>query len=150
MRGNDQQQSQMFSYLSPEQRVRPDHPLRPIRAMVDEVLRGLSPEFDRMYAKEGRPSIAPEKLLRALILQMLYSVRSERLLMEEVEYSILFRWFIGLNLDEKVWDVTVFTKNRDRLLEGDVARQFLARVVGGRRGSRAGPRMSTSRWMARC
>ena len=129
MRGNDQQQSQMFSYLSPEQRVRADHPLRPIRAMVDEVLRGLSPEFDRMYAKEGRPSIAPEKLLRALIVQLLYSVRSERLLMEEIEYSILFRWFIGLNLDEKVWDATVFTKNRDRLLEGDVARQFLARVV---------------------
>jgi transposase len=129
MRGNDQQQSQMFSYLSPEQRVRADHPLRPIRAMVDEVLRGLSPEFDRMYAKEGRPSIAPEKLLRALIVQLLYSVRSERLLMEEIEYSILFRWFIGLNLDEKVWDATVFTKNRDRLLEGDVARQFLVRVV---------------------
>ena len=129
MRGNDQQQNQMFSYLSPEQRVRPDHPLRSIRAMVDEVLRGLSREFDRIYAKEGRPSIAPEKLLRALILQMLYSVRSERLLMEEIEYSILFRWFIGLNLDEKVWDATVFTKNRDRLLEGDVARQFLARVV---------------------
>ncbi len=129
MRGNDQQQNQMFSYLSPEQRVRPGHPLRSIRAMVDEVLRGLSPEFDRIYAKEGRPSIAPEKLLRALIVQLLYSVRSERLLMEEIEYSILFRWFIGLNLDEKVWDATVFTKNRDRLLEGDVARLFLARVV---------------------
>lgn len=129
MRGNDDQQSQMFSYLSPEQRVRQDHPLRAIRAMVDEILRALSPQFDRLYAREGRPSIAPEKLLRALILQMLYSVRSERLLMEEIEYSILFRWFVGLNLDEEVWNATVFTKNRDRLLDGDIARQFLAEVV---------------------
>src|ERR1700756_611495 len=129
MRGSDQQQGEVFSYLSPENRVRQDHPLRAIRKMVDEVLRALSPQFDRMYAREGRPSIAPEKLLRALLLQMLYSVRSERLLMEEIEYSILFRWFVGLNLDEGVWDATVFTKNRDRLLEGDVARQFLVRVV---------------------
>ena len=97
--------------------------------MVDEVLRALSPEFDRMYAGVGRPSIAPEKLLRAQMLQMLYSVRSERLLMEEIDYSILFRWFIGLNLDEEVWDATTFTKNRDRLLEADVAKQFLAEVV---------------------
>src|SRR3974390_3082879 len=129
MRGTDQQQNQMFSYLSPETRVRKDHPLRAIRAMVDEVLRALSPQFDRMYAREGRPSIAPEKLLRALVVQMLYSVRSERLLMEEIDYNILFRWFVGLNLDEEVWDATVFTKNRDRLLEADVAKQFLARVV---------------------
>jgi transposase len=129
MRGTDQQQSQVFSYLSPETRVRSDHPLRAIRGMVDEVLRRLSPEFDRMYAKEGRPSIAPEKLLRAQLLQMLYSVRSERLLMEEIDYSILFRWFVGLNLDEEVWDATTFTKNRDRLLEADVAKQFLAEVV---------------------
>jgi len=110
--------------------VRSDHPLRAIRAMVDEVLRALSPELDRMYAKQGRPSIAPEKLLRAQLLQMLYSVRSERLLMEEIDYSILYRWFIGLNLDEEVWDATTFTKNRDRLLEADVAKQFLAQVVG--------------------
>lgn len=130
MRGSDQQQSEVFSYLSPETRVRSDHPLRAIRAMVDEVLRALSPEFDRMYAKQGRPSIAPEKLLRAQLLQMLYSVRSERLLMEEIDYSILYRWFIGLNLDEEVWDATTFTKNRDRLLEADVAKQFLAQVVG--------------------
>jgi transposase len=129
MRGADHQQSQMFSYLSPEQRVRKDHPLRAIRTMVDEVLRALSPQFNRMYASEGRPSIAPEKLLRALVVQMLYSIRSERLLMEEIEYSILFRWFVGLNLDEEVWDATVFTKNRDRLLEADVAKQFLAQVV---------------------
>jgi len=129
MRGTDHQQSQMFSYLSPEQRVRKDHPLRAIRTMVDEVLRALSSQFNRMYASEGRPSIAPEKLLRALVVQMLYSIRSERLLMEEVEYSILFRWFVGLNLDEEVWDATVFTKNRDRLLEADVAKEFLAQVV---------------------
>lgn len=129
MRGSDQQQGEVFSYLSPESRVRKDHPLRGIRTMVDEVLRALSPEFDRMYAGVGRPSIAPEKLLRAQMLQMLYSVRSERLLMEEIDYSILFRWFIGLNLDEEVWDATTFTKNRDRLLEADVAKQFLAEVV---------------------
>ncbi len=129
MRGNDQQQSQMFSYLSPETRVRKDHPLRAVRERVDEVLRTLSPQFDRMYASEGRPSIAPERLLRAQLLQMLYSIRSERLLMEEIDYSILFRWFVGLNLDEAVWDATTFTKNRDRLLEADVAKQFLVAVV---------------------
>ena len=129
MRGTDHQQSQMFSYLSPETRVRKDHPLRAIRTMVDEVLGTLSPQFDHMYASEGRPSIAPEKLLRAQLLQMLYSVRSERLLMEEIDYSVLFRWFVGLNLDEEVWDATTFTKNRDRLLEAEVAKLFLAQVV---------------------
>ncbi len=129
MRGTDEQQSQIFSYLSPEQRVRKDHPLRAIRTMVDEVLRELSPQFSRMYAREGRPSIAPEKLLRALVVQMLYSIRSERLLVEEIDYNILFRWFVGLNLDEEVWDATTFTKNRDRLLEADVAKRFLAAVV---------------------
>jgi transposase len=129
MRGTDHQQSHMFSYVSPEARVRKDHPLRAIRAMVDEVLRALSPQFDGMYASEGRPSIAPEKLLRAQLLQMLYSIRSERLLMEEIDYNMLFRWFVGLNLDEEVWDATVFTKNRDRLLEAEVAKQFLAQVV---------------------
>jgi transposase len=98
----------MFSYLSPEVRVREDHPLRAMRIMVDEVLRSLSPQFSRMYAKEGRPSIAPEKLLRAQLLQMLYSIRSERLLMEEIDYSILFRWFVGLNLDEEVWHRGLF------------------------------------------
>src|SRR5271166_5200137 len=129
MRGVDHQQSAMFSYLSPETRVRKDHPLRAMRSMVDEVLAQLSRRFDRMYASAGRPSIPPEKLLRAQLLQMLYSVRSERLLMEEIDYSMLFRWFVGMNLDEPVWDVTVFTKNRDRLLEGDVAREFLCEVV---------------------
>lgn len=129
MRGIDHQQSHIFSYLSPEQRVRKDHPLRTVRAMVDEILRALSPEFDRMYAGEGRPSIAPEKLLRAQLLQMLYSIRSERLLMEEIDYSMLFRWFVGLNLDEEVWDATTFSKNRDRLLEAEVAKLFLRQVV---------------------
>jgi transposase len=129
MRGADGQQIQMFSYLSPEQRVRKDHPLRAVRGMVDEVLRALSPQFNRMYAREGRASIAPEKLLRALVVQMLYSIRSERLLVEDIDYNILFRWFIGLNLDEEVWDATTFTKNRERLLEADVAKQFLAAVV---------------------
>jgi len=129
MRGIDHQQSDMFSYLSPEQRVRKDHPLRAVRSMTDEILNSMSPLFDAMYAEGGRPSIPPEKLLRAQLLQMLYSVRSERLLMEEIDYSILFRWFVGLNLDEDVWDATTFTKNRDRLLEGAVAKEFLAQVV---------------------
>src|SRR5215831_13205272 len=129
MRGDDQQQSHVFSYLSPEARVRKDHPLRAIRTMVDEVLTQLSRKLDTMYARVGRPSIAPEKLLRAQLLQMLYSIRSERLLMEEMDYNLLFRWFVGLNADDPVWDATVFTKNRDRLLEADIAKEFLAEVV---------------------
>jgi len=129
MRGIDHQQGHVFSYWSPEARVRKDHPLRAVRAMTDEILREMSPVFDSMYARRGRPSIAPEKLLRAQLLQMLYSVRSERLLMEEIDYSMLFRWFVGLNLDEEVWDATSFTKNRDRLLEAEVAKEFLKRVV---------------------
>ena len=129
MRGTDQQQNHVFSYISPDERVRKDHPLRPIRTMVDQILKQLSPQFDKMYAKVGRPSIPPEQLLRAQLLQMFYSVRSERLLMEEMDYNILFRWFVGLNLDDAVWDATVFTKNRDRLLEAEVAKEFLARVV---------------------
>src|SRR6201982_863439 len=129
MRGDDQQQNHIFSYLSPEARVRKDHPLRAIRAMVDEVLSQLSRHFDSMYARVGRPSIAPEKLLRAQLLQMLYSIRSERLLMEEMDYNLLFRWFVGLNADDEVWDATSFTKNRDRLLQADVAKELLAKVV---------------------
>jgi transposase len=119
----------MFSYLSPEARVRKDHPLRAIRTMADQALEKMSPRFEAMYSTTGRPSVPPEKLLRAQLIQMLYSVRSERLLMEEIDYSVLFRWFVGMNLDEPVWDVTVFTKNRDRLLDGDVAREFLCEVV---------------------
>ena len=134
MRGDDQQQNHMFSYLSPESRVRKDHPLRAIRTLVDEVLTQLSPRFDTMYARVGRPSIAPEKLLRAQLLQMLYSIRSERLLMEEMDYNLLFRWFVGLNADDEVWDATTFTKNRDRLLEADVAQEFLGCVVEQARG----------------
>jgi len=118
MRGTDQQQGHVFSYISPEQRVRKDHPLRPIRTMVDEILKQLSPQFNKMYAKVGRPSIPPEQLLRAQLLQLFYSVRSERLLMEEMDCNILFRWFVGLNLDDAVWDATVFTKNRNRLPGG--------------------------------
>src|ERR1700757_4680078 len=129
MRGTDQQQNHIFSYISPEQRVRNDHPLRPIRTMVDEVLCQMSPVFDAMYAKMGRPSIPPEKLLRAQLLQMLYSIRSERLLMEEIDYSVLFRWFVGMNMDEEVWDPTTFTKNRDRLLDADVAKEFLLQIL---------------------
>ena len=109
--------------------MRKDHPLRAIRAMTDDIFQRMSPLFDAMYAQVGRPSIAPEKLLRAQLLQMLYSVRSERLLMEEIDYSILFRWFVGLNLDDAVWDATTFTKNRDRLLEAAVAKEFLSQVV---------------------
>jgi Transposase domain (DUF772) len=106
MRGKDEQQLDVFSYVSPEQRVPQDHPLRPLRAMTDEALSDLQPRFNRLYAKTGRPSIAPEKLLRALLLQALYSVRSERMLMEQLDYNLLFRWFVGLNMDDAVWDVT--------------------------------------------
>jgi transposase len=119
----------MFSYLSPEERVPANHPLRPIRLMVDDALKALSPSFSRLYSAFGRPSIPPEKLLRALLLQVLYTVRSERMLMEQLEYNLLFRWFVGLNMDETVWAPTVFTKNRDRLLEGDIAEKFFAHVL---------------------
>src|SRR5918912_1847962 len=112
MRGIDHQQSAMFSYLSPEERVPQQHPLRPIRRMVDTALKSLSPVFDEIYAAFGRPSIPPEKLLRALLLQLLYSIRSERMLMEQLEYNLLFRWFVGLNVDEPVWVATVYSKNR--------------------------------------
>jgi transposase len=128
MRGDDLQQGAMFSYLSPEQRVPADHPLRPIRKMVDTVLKRLSPRFEAMYAERGRPSIAPEKLLRALLLQCLYSVRSERMLMEQLDYNLLFRWFVGLNMDDPVWDFTVFSKNRERLLEAEVSRAFFEEI----------------------
>jgi len=129
MRGTEQGQGEMFSYISAERRVPQDHPLRPLRAIVDEVLMGLSAEFDRMYSVTGRPSIAPERVLRALVLQALYTVRSERMLMEQLDYNLLFRWFVGLSIDDPIWDVTVFTKNRKRLLEAEVAAQFLNGVV---------------------
>ena len=129
MRGDDPRHDGMFSYITPEARVRADHPLRPIRRMTDAALAALSPRFDQLYSTLGRPSIPPEKLLRALLLQLLYSIRSERLLMEELDYNILYRWFVGLSLDDAVWDATTFTKNRDRLLDGDVANAFFAEVL---------------------
>ena len=119
----------MFSYLSPEERVPEKHPLRPIRLLVDDALKALSPTFSQLYSAFGRPSIPPEKLLRALLLQVLYTVRSERMLMEQLEYNLLFRWFVGLNMDEAVWVPTVFTKNRDRLWEGDIAEKFFQAVL---------------------
>ena len=129
MRGPDHQQSAMFSYLSPEQRVPADHPLRAVRQMADTILAQLSQLFSKMYSDIGRRSIPPEKLLRALLLQVLYTVRSERMLMEQLEYNLLFRWFVGLNMDEPVWDVTVFTKNRERLLKADIAKKFFELVL---------------------
>ncbi len=129
MRGGDERTEDLFSYVSCEARVPGDHPLRPIRAMADEALEVLSSEFDGLYSKIGRPSIPPEKLLRALLLQAFYSIRSERQLMEQLDYNLLFRWFVGLSMDAPVWDPTTFSKNRDRLLDGDVARKFLAAVV---------------------
>jgi transposase len=129
MRGGDEKQGGVFSYISPEARVPQDHPLRRIRDLADDALRRLSPEFEKLYSKLGRPSIAPERLLRALLLQCFYTIRSERLLMEQLDYNLLFRWFVGLNMDDAIWNVTVFSKNRDRLLEGGIARLFLEEVV---------------------
>src|SRR6187397_621846 len=129
MRGDDPRHESMFSYVTPEQRVRADHPVRPIRRMTDAALTRLSSRFDRLYSTTGRPSIAPEQLLRALLLQLLYSIRSERLLVEELDYSVLYRWFVGLGMDDAVWDATTFTKNRDRLLDGDIADAFFGEVL---------------------
>src|SRR5256884_5570241 len=129
MRGDDQQQDGMFSYISPNKRVPQEHPLRRIRSIVDRVLDQPSPRFNKLYARAGRPSIAPEKLLRALLLQLLYSVRSDRLLMEQLDYNLLFRWFVGLNVDDSVWDVTVFTKNRERLLDVGIGAAFFQAVL---------------------
>jgi transposase len=119
MRGDETEQGPMFSCVSPAQRVPGDHPLRQIREMSDVALRSLSREFDRLYSKVGRPSIAPERLLRALLLQYFYGIRSERLLMEQLDYNLLFRWFVGLTMDDPVWDASTFSKNRERLLAGD-------------------------------
>jgi len=129
MRGDDCQEDGFFSYISWEQRVPQGHPLRRLRALVDPVLQALSPRFTQMYARVGRPSIAPEKLLRALLLQGLYSIRSERLWMEQLDYNLLFRWFVGLRLDDPVWDATVYSKNRERLLAADIAQAFFEQVV---------------------
>lgn len=129
MRGDDQQQFGVFSYVSLEDRVPKDHPLRPIRKSVDEIFRAMNPEFDGLYAKTGRPSIPPERLLRALLLQIFYSIRSERMLMEQLEYNLLFRWFVGMEMDEPVWNHAVFSKNRERLLNQNLAQTFFGRVL---------------------
>jgi transposase len=129
MRGTDVHQSGLFSYVSLESRVPQEHPLRGIKELLDEALSGMSRDFDRVYASEGRPSIPPERLVRASTLQILYSIRSERLLCEQLDYNLLFRWFVGLSIDEPIWDHSSFTKNRDRLIEAKVARKLLRRVV---------------------
>lgn len=129
MRGEDQQQSAMFSYLTLEQRIAADHPARAIRSMVDRALEQMSAELAKLYSRTGRPSIAPERLLRAQLLMVLYSIRSERQLMEQLNYNLLFRWFVGLEMDDPIWDVTVFTKNRERLIAGEVSQQLLLGVI---------------------
>jgi transposase len=129
MRGDQSEPDGMFSYITPAQRVPQDHPLRVIRTMVDEVLRRLWADFEKLYSHTGRPSIPPERLLRALLLQVLYSIRSERMLMEQLNYNLLFRWFVGLSMDDRIWDATVFTKNRDRLLRGQIAVLFFEQVL---------------------
>jgi transposase len=137
MRGDDRRQSEMFSYMSLEQRVPQEHPLRAIRKVVDELLRAMSKEFETLYASNGRPSVPPERLMRAVLLQVFYSVRSERLLMEQLDYNLLFRWFVGLEMDEPVWNHAVFSKNRDRLLNQEIAQKFFQRVL-----SQAKPHLS--------
>src|SRR5437762_7142914 len=134
MRGDNEQQAGMYSYISPEQRVPADHPLPAIGEITDKIFGQLSTAFARMYSQIGRPSIPPEQLLRALLLQVLYTVRSERMLMEQLSYNLLFRWFVGLNMDDMVWDATTFSKNRDRLLTGEIAEEFFAAVLDLARG----------------
>jgi transposase len=137
MRGDDNQQEGMLSYVSPEKRVPADHPLRPIRRMVDEILQEMSPQFAKLYSDVGRPSIAPERLFRSLLLQIFNSVRSERMLIEQLQYNLLFRWFVGMEMDEAVWNHAVYSKNRERLLNEEIAASFFARVL-----ERARPFMS--------
>ena len=129
MRGADSKQEAVFSYVSPEARVPAKHPQRPIRAVISEALVQMDGRFEKLYSQTGRPSIAPERVIRALLLQVLYSIRSERLLIEQLEYNLLFRWFVGLSVDEPVWDHSTFSKNRDRLLEADIARELFEAVV---------------------
>src|SRR5258708_15797387 len=131
MRGEDEKQSAMFSYVTVEQRIRPEHPLGIIRGMTDRALERMDSKFDELYSSTGRPSIAPERLIRGLLLQVLYSVRSERQLIEQLDYNLLFRWFVGLEMDDEVWDVTVFTKNRERLINSGSGHEGLGGGVGG-------------------
>ena len=135
MRGEDKKQSAMFSYVSLERRIPIDHPLRSIRSMADRALEQMSSTFDQVYSATGRPSIAPERLIRGLLLQVLYSVRSERPLIEQLDYNLLFRWFVGLEMDDEVWDVTVFTKNRERLIDAQASQQLLAGWLEQARGN---------------
>ena len=137
MRGSDRRSGELFSYVDLEMRVRGDHPLRAIRSLTDAALETLSVEFATLYSSTGRPSIPPEKLLRAMLLQAFYSIRSERLLMERLEYDLLSKWFVGLGIDEAVWDHSTFSKNRDRLLDGEIAAKFLAAVPGAAEGEAA-------------
>jgi transposase len=136
MRGSDRGNGSLFSYVDLEQRVRPDHPLRVIREIANASLEALSEDFAALYSRFGRESIPPERLVRALLLQAFYSIRSERQLVERIEYDLLFRWFVGVGIDEVVWDATTFTKNRDRLLDGDVATKFLSAVLSQSRVKR--------------
>lgn len=129
MRGTEDKQDALFSYVSQEERIPEGHPLRKVREIVNPILASMSQKFDKLYADSGRPSIPPEQLLRALLVQVFYSIRSERMLMEELNYNLLFRWFVGLSMDDEVWDHSVFTKNRDRLLDGEIAEAFLDQVV---------------------
>ena len=129
MRGADERSGSMFSYVSLEERVPQDHPLRAIRRITGRALERMSPHFGGLYVNFGRPSIPPEQLLRALLLQSLYTIRSERQLMEQLDYNLLFRWFVGLGMDDAVWSPTTFTKNRDRLLDGDIAAAFFEAVL---------------------
>lgn len=129
MRGFDEHQDRMFSVVTLEERVPKDHPLRPVRDIVDWALRELHSDFEALYSTTGRPSIAPERLLRALLIQILYTVRSERMLMEQLDYNLLFRWFVGLTADDPVWNASTFSKNRDRLLQGDIAQRFFDKVL---------------------
>src|ERR1700761_817067 len=129
MRGDDEKQRGLYSYVPLEQRIPPEHPLRKIRPMFDRALECLDGEFELLYSRKGRPSIAPERLLRSLLLQVLYSVRSERQLMEQLDYNLLFRWFVGLEMDDRVWDATSFTKNRERLQQGQVFDKFMAKLL---------------------
>jgi transposase len=147
MRGKDAVRGTLFSYVGLERRVHPGHPLRVIRSIVNAALTQMSAEFDALYPRSGRDSIPPERLLRALLLQAFYSIRSERQLVERLDFDLLFRWFVGLGVDDPVWDATTFTKNRDRLLAGEMASRFMAAVLAQPK-VRALP--STSRWMARC
>lgn len=149
MRGTDHKQSPLFSYVNLEDRIPRDHPLRRVKVLADLVLRSMSAQFDALYAEDGRPSIAPEQLLRASLLQCLFSIRSERALVEHIDFNMMYRWFVGLTLDEAIWDHSTFSTNRDRLLKESVMREFFGGVVAIANGPNWCP-MSISASTARC